>query len=66
MSQSHGNDIIGAELISHRLAARREALPRVVDPMAMVRGKLVRMVGLTLEATGCQAAKHSGFWPSPE
>jgi len=56
MSQSHGSEIIGAELISRRLAARSEILPRVVDPMAMVRGKLVRMVGLTLEATGCQAA----------
>jgi len=56
MSQPHGGEIIGAELISRRLAARSEILPRVVDPMAMVRGKLVRMVGLTLEATGCQAA----------
>ncbi len=56
MSQSHGSEIIGAELITRRLAARSEVLPRVVDPMAMVRGKLVRMVGLTLEATGCQAA----------
>jgi len=56
MSQPSGSDIIGAELISRRLAARSEILPRVVDPMAMVRGKLVRMVGLTLEATGCQAA----------
>ena len=56
MSQPQGSEIIGAELISRRLAARSEILPRVVDPMAMVRGKLVRMVGLTLEATGCQAA----------
>lgn len=56
MSQPRGNEVIGAELISRRLAARSEVLPRVVDPMAMVRGKLVRMVGLTLEATGCQAA----------
>lgn len=56
MSQPHGSEVIGAELISRRLAARSDLLPRVVDPMAMVRGKLVRMVGLTLEAAGCQAA----------
>jgi flagellum-specific ATP synthase len=56
MSQAHGGEHSGAELISSRLLARTETLSRVVDPMAMVRGKLVRMVGLTLEATGCQAA----------
>lgn len=46
----------GAELISSRLAARCQVLPGIVDPAIMVRGKLVRMVGLTLEATGCHAA----------
>ncbi len=56
MSVLNTTEIVGAELISHRLAARNEVLPQVVDPMAMVRGKLVRMVGLTLEATGCHAA----------
>lgn len=36
-----------------RLAARAE---RVTPPPLVVEGKLVRMVGLTLEAAGCQAA----------
>jgi len=56
VNQAPAGEFGGAELISARLAARSEVLPDVVDPMAMVRGKLVRMVGLTLEATGCQAA----------
>ncbi|OUS11518.1 flagellar protein export ATPase FliI [Gammaproteobacteria bacterium 53_120_T64] len=56
MNSAQGVELGGGELISARLAARSEVLPGVVDPMAMVRGKLVRMVGLTLEATGCQAA----------
>ncbi len=36
-----------------RLAAQREALR---SPQLVVEGRLVRMVGLTLEAVGCQAA----------
>ena len=39
--------------IAARLARRREAL---VAPRPVVEGKLTRMVGLTLEAVGCQAA----------
>ena len=41
------------ELWAHRLAAFRERLDAPVP--LVVEGKLVRMVGLTLEAVGCQA-----------
>ncbi len=42
--------------IVERLAARRQAL---TPPAPVVEGKLTRMVGLTLEAVGCQAAVGS-------
>jgi len=38
--------------LAHRL---KDLGTRVVAPKLMVKGKLVRMVGLTLEAVGCQA-----------
>jgi flagellum-specific ATP synthase len=40
--------------LAERLRARRESLPQVTPPA--VEGLLTRMVGLTLEAVGCQAA----------
>lgn len=42
-----------------RLAGRRRQLSGAAGEVSLVKGKLVRMVGLTLEATGCQAAVGS-------